>query len=223
MTLRERFDFAILLITFSVPLAAINAFSILSAQWLSPYGYSDNTSGFMGAALLLAGIVAAIATAPIFDRVLTHHLGITVRTLCPFIGVAWLSLIWAVKVNNTGALYTIFIVIGICSISLLPVAIELGVELTRNSDGSSAFLWFFGNLVTIFFILVQGALRDDEAAKPPLNMHRAILFNGISVFVVSLLVFFLCGRQARREMDEQMNRQQLSHIPLQQSGRRDSL
>jgi hypothetical protein len=51
----------------------------------------------MGAALLLAGIVAAIASAPIFDRVLTHHLGITVRILCPFIGVSWLSLIWAGK------------------------------------------------------------------------------------------------------------------------------
>ena len=51
----------------------------------------------MGAALLLSGIVAALATSPIFDRVLTHHLGITVRTLCPIIGASWLSLIWAGK------------------------------------------------------------------------------------------------------------------------------
>jgi hypothetical protein len=36
-------------------------------------------------------------------------------------------------------------------------------------------------------------------------MYRAILFNGISVFTVTLLVFFLDGKQARREMDEQMN------------------
>jgi hypothetical protein len=36
-------------------------------------------------------------------------------------------------------------------------------------------------------------------------MHRAILFNGIVVFIVCLLVFFLDGKQARREMDEQMN------------------
>jgi len=51
----------------------------------------------MGAALLLSGIVAAIATAPVFDRILTHHLGITVRILCPIIALAWLSLIWAGK------------------------------------------------------------------------------------------------------------------------------
>ncbi|KAN0135398.1 MFS general substrate transporter [Lactarius tabidus] len=216
MTLRERSDFAILVTTFSVLLAAVNSFSVLSAQWLSPYGYSDNTSGLMGAALLLSGIVAAIASSPIFDRVLTHHLGIALRVLCPIIGVTWLSLIWAVKANNTGPLFVIFIIIGICSVTLLPVAIELGVELTRNADGSSALLWFFGNLVCIVFILIQGALRaDQETGNPPLNMHRAIVFNGILVFAISLLVFFLRGRQVRRELDEQMNVQQLSHVPLE--------
>jgi hypothetical protein len=48
----------------------------------------------------------------------------------------------SVKANNTGPLFVIFIIIGICSVTLLPVAIELGVELTRNADGSSALLWF---------------------------------------------------------------------------------
>jgi MFS transporter, FLVCR family, MFS-domain-containing protein 7 len=116
----------------------------------------------MGAAMLLSGILAAIITAPIFDRVLTHHLGLAVRIICPITATAWLSLIWAgtkillqfslnspslailitVKPHNDVALYAIFIVIGVCSISLLPVAVELGVELTRNSDGSSAVLWF---------------------------------------------------------------------------------
>jgi hypothetical protein len=112
--------------------------------------------------MLLSGIVAAIITSPIFDRVLTHHLGLAVRILCPIIAAAWLSLIWAgekvllpfslsslslailitVRPHNDAALFAIFIVIGVCSITLLPVAIELGVELTRNSDGSSAVLWF---------------------------------------------------------------------------------
>jgi MFS transporter, FLVCR family, MFS-domain-containing protein 7 len=116
----------------------------------------------MGAALLLSGIVAAIATSPAFDRILTHHLGITVRILCPIVAIAWFSLIWAgrivllsfslesltyvmriaVRPHNAVALFVIVVVIGVGSISLLPVAIELGVELTRNPDGSSALLWF---------------------------------------------------------------------------------
>jgi hypothetical protein len=51
----------------------------------------------MGAAMLLSGIVAAIATSPMFDRILTHHLGITTRTICPVVAIAWFSLIWAGK------------------------------------------------------------------------------------------------------------------------------
>jgi FLVCR family MFS transporter 7 len=54
----------------------------------------------MGAALLLTGIVAAILTAPLFDRVLTHHLGITIKILVPIVAVAWLSLIWAGTLAN---------------------------------------------------------------------------------------------------------------------------
>lgn len=204
MTLRERFDFAILVTVFSSFVASINTFSVLSSQWMSPYGYSDNTSGYMGAALLLSGIVAAIITSPIFDRVLTHHLGLAVRLMCPIIAAAWLSLIWAVRPHNDAALFAIFIVIGVFSITLLPVAIELGVELTRNPDGSSAVIWFFANMLCIIFVLVQGALRASRTASPPQNMHTTIIFNGVWVSTVATLVFFLEGKQARRERDEQM-------------------
>ncbi|KAI0302742.1 MFS general substrate transporter [Russula brevipes] len=208
MTLRERADFGILVAVFSSLLAAINSLSVLSSQWLSPYGYSDNTSGLMGAAMLLSGIVAAIATSPIFDRILTHHLGITARIICPIVGAGWFSLIWAVRPNNAAALYAILVVIGICSITLLPVAVELAVELTRNPDGSSAVLWFFGNLFCIIFILSQDALRASTTASPPQNMHRGIIFNAIWVFTISLLVVFLRGKQTRRELDEQMYEEQ---------------
>jgi FLVCR family MFS transporter 7 len=222
----------------------------------------------MGAAMLLSGIVAAIVTSPIFDRVLTHHLGLAVRILCPIIAAAWLSLIWAgknvllpfspcslilailitVKPHNDAALFAIFIVIGVCSITLLPVAVELGVELTRNTDGSSAVLWFLcalcfftelphqrlipfirsANMLCIVFVLgqsrpfrlphnvlalhlliyiyiaVQGALRASPTASPPQNMHATFIFNGVWASAVATLVFFLEGKQARRERDEQM-------------------
>lgn len=47
-----------------------------------------------------------------------------------------------VKPHNTGGLFVIMAIIGICGISVLPVSLELGCELTRNADGSSAILWF---------------------------------------------------------------------------------
>ena len=49
----------------------------------------------MGACLLLTGLVAAIVTSPLFDRVFTHHLALTAKILVPSTAAAWLSLIWA--------------------------------------------------------------------------------------------------------------------------------
>jgi hypothetical protein len=59
-------------------------------------------------------------------------------------------------------------------------------------------------IVVVSFSPVQGALRASPAASPPQNMHRTIIFNGIWVSAVAGLVFFLRGKQVRRELDEQM-------------------
>ncbi|KAI5123266.1 hypothetical protein M0805_001355 [Coniferiporia weirii] len=201
MTLRERVDFIILSLVFGVLVAGINTFSLLSNELLEPYGYSEDTAGFMGAALLLSGLAAAFATSPLFDRVLTHHLGHAVRIFAPPIAAAWLALIWVARPNNAGALYAIFVVIGVCSLSILPVGLELGCELTRNSGASSAILWLSGNLFSIIFILVMSVLRAPESASPPKNMHRALIFNGVTIFVTTMSIFLFRGRQRRREED----------------------
>lgn len=51
----------------------------------------------MGATLLLAGIIAAAVTSPIFDRVLTRHLGLATQLFVPVLSALWLSLVWAGK------------------------------------------------------------------------------------------------------------------------------
>jgi len=111
----------------------------------------------MGAVLLLSGLVIAMITAPLFNRVFTHHLAITSKILVIMAAGAWLSLISAVKPGNTGGLFVILVLIGVCSITILPVALELGCEVTRNSDGSSALLLFTGNVIGTVLVLVEGA------------------------------------------------------------------
>ena len=111
----------------------------------------------MGACLLLTGIVAAILTAPLFDHVFTYKLALTTKILTPCLAAAWLSLIWAgtliirairyqligtVKPRNEAGLFVVMTIIGVCSLSLLPVGLELACEVTRNAEGSSAILWF---------------------------------------------------------------------------------
>jgi hypothetical protein len=107
-----------------------------------PAGYSNQTAGLLGAVLILAGLLSAIVTSPLFDRVFTHHLALTVKFLIPGVTGAWLSMIWAVKPHNTGGLFAVMAIIGVGSITLLPVGLELACELTRNPAGSSALLWF---------------------------------------------------------------------------------
>ena len=52
-------------------------------------------------------------------------------------------------------------------------------------------------------LAVQGALRDGPDADPPLNMRRALIFNGAIVATISASVVFIKGRQARKVLDEQ--------------------
>ncbi|EJC99340.1 MFS general substrate transporter [Fomitiporia mediterranea MF3/22] len=201
MSLRERIDFIILVLIFSTVTSGVVGFSILSSQILAPHGYSDNTAGLMGTALLFSGVLAAMVTSPLFDHVFTHHLGLCIRICAPIVGAGWLSLIWAVRPGNTGALYAILAVIGVFSTTMLPIMLELGCELTRSGDAASAILWTSANLSTIIFIEVQSALRAPPTASPPSNMHRALIYNGASIFGSAGFALFLRGRQKRREMD----------------------
>jgi len=205
MTRRERIDFAIIFVNFGIIVGIVNAFSILTSQFFQPYGYSDTTSGLFGAVLLLVGLVFTGLSAPLFDRVLTHHLGLSLKVLSPIVGAGWLSLIWAVKPNDTGALFAVMAIIGAASLIMLPVVLELAVELTRNADGSSAMLWFSGNLFAIMYVLVANALRASESANPPLNMHRALIFQASLLCGFIALIPFIRGKQRRREMDERVN------------------
>jgi len=94
-------------------------------------------------------------------------------------------------------------ILGVCSITMLPIGLELGCELTRNANASSAVLWFVGNVFTVIFILAETALRASPDANPPLNMRQALIFNGAFIVASASLVFFIRGKQARRELDEQ--------------------
>jgi FLVCR family MFS transporter 7 len=88
--------------------------------------------------------------------------------------------------------------VGILSFILLPVTLEMGCELTRSAETSSAVLWFSANVFTIIFVLVEDALRDN---RPPFAMRRALIFSGATVAVVSTLVIKFTGHQRRREID----------------------
>ncbi|KZO95536.1 MFS general substrate transporter [Calocera viscosa TUFC12733] len=218
MTRRQRIDFVILTLEFGNLVGAFTAMSILLNQYMIPYGYSADVAGFVGAAFLLSGIVAACVTAPIYDRYLTHHLAISARFFVSALGIIYLTLIWGIRGDGLGGIYAQFVLIGICSFILLPVALELGCEVSRNAETSSAIFWCSANLFSVIYILVEGALRASADANPPLNMHRAIIFQAIVVLVLCAAVFGLEGRQARREMDKEKAEEAGGEHPVEEHG-----
>uniref|UniRef100_A0A0W0F096 MFS general substrate transporter n=1 Tax=Moniliophthora roreri TaxID=221103 RepID=A0A0W0F096_MONRR len=220
ISLRERLDFLLLVFIFGISVAATLTFSVLTSQIFDPYGYSADTSGLLGATLLLVGLVAAFITSPLFDRVFTKHLAITAKILIPCVGGAWLSLIWAVKPNNTGGLFAIMAIIGGISVTMLPIGLdyeELGCDLTRNAEASSSILWLAGNLFGVIFVVVEDALRAGPHANPPLNMHRSLIFHGVMVMVAAGLTLLLRGKQVRKELDQQKIQEVAGRVEMQQA------
>ena len=58
-----------------------------------------------------------------------------------------------VKPNNLGGIYAVLVLIASISFILLPVGLELGVEITRNAETSTAVLWSGGNFVSFIWVL----------------------------------------------------------------------
>ena len=68
--------------------------------------------------------------------------------------------------------------------------------------------------------LVEGALRAGENAHPPLNMHRAFIFQGALVTSVVAFVYLLEGKQTRRNLDEEKREEADRALGLESRGHR---
>lgn len=63
------------------------------------------------------------------------------------------------------------------------------------------FLRFRTHILKLY--VAEGALRAGVDANPPLNMHRALIFNGTIIMICAVSVLLLHGRQVRKERDEE--------------------
>ncbi|KAI0799593.1 major facilitator superfamily domain-containing protein [Irpex lacteus] len=197
MSVRERIDFVIITLIFGHFHLCLLSIDVIDMSTQEPYGYSSDTAGFSVQRSSRRTGHGRHNVAD-FRPVLTRHLALTCKVFCPILGILWLCMIWA------GLMYAIMAIIGGFSIPILPAALELAVEVTRNADGSSAIYGLrTGNLVTVIFVLSENALRAGAGANPPFNMHRAIIFQGAFALATSMTVFALQGKQSRRELDEQ--------------------
>jgi hypothetical protein len=63
-----------------------------------------------------------------------------------------------VRPNNLAGIFVVLVLIASISFILLPVGLELGVEITRNAETSTAVLWTGGNAVSFLWVLGEPLL-----------------------------------------------------------------
>jgi MFS transporter, FLVCR family, MFS-domain-containing protein 7 len=167
---------------------------------LSPHGYSDNDAGIAGAILIVAGLIFAAIVSPLIDR---FHVFLPIaRVLIIIVSICYLLLIWVIRPNAYAGICVLCALLGAASFSLLPLALELSVELTHPvpPEVSASIYWIGGQLLGGIFIIVMNALRDDNSV-PPNNMIRALIFEGVFACVAAPFLFFIKLKQGRLTVD----------------------
>jgi len=183
-----------------VYLGFFNAFTSLLQQILSPYGYSDNDAGIAGAILIITGLVVAAIISPILDR---FHVFLPVgRLLIIVVAACYLAFIWVVGTNMYTAICVLCAALGAASFALLPLALELSVELTHPvpPEVSAAIYWIGGQFLGGIFIIIMNALRDEDGV-PIDNMKSALIFEAVVGIVASPWLFFIRAKQRRLASD----------------------
>lgn len=171
--------FFLLFVPFAIYVGLFNSATSILTQVLTPYGYSEEQSGIAGALLIVVGLVAAAISSPLIDRTKAYTLFL--KIFVPIIASCYFVFIWAPPTRTLAAPYVILSVLGAASFSLVPVALEMLVEVTFpvGPEVSSTIAWAGGQLFGGIFIIVSDASQSSPHADPPGNMHRALVFQAV--------------------------------------------
>ncbi|ROW08264.1 hypothetical protein VMCG_03137 [Cytospora schulzeri] len=177
-------EFWMLFIPYAVYVGFFNSISSLLNQMMEPYGFDDTDSGLAGAVLIVVGLVSSAITSPILDR--TKSFLLAIKLAVPIIGLSYLAFVWMPATRAMAGPYVVLAVLGAASFSLVPVAMELLVEITHpvSPEVTAALAWAGGQLLGGVFIIISDALRDGDQASPPGNMDRALVFQAVVAMVI---------------------------------------
>ncbi|KND88178.1 Major facilitator superfamily domain-containing protein 7 [Tolypocladium ophioglossoides CBS 100239] len=181
----------LLLIPFFVYVGFFNSLSSLLNQMMTPYGFTDDQAGIGGAILIVVGLGFAAISSPILDR--TKAFLLAIKTFIPLAALCYVTFIWMPETRNVVGPYVVLAVLGAVCFALMPVALEFLIELSHplSPEVTSTIAWAGGQLFGAIFVIVSGALADDDDANPPYNMKRALIFQAVVAAVVCPLPLFL--------------------------------
>ncbi|KAL9061300.1 MAG: hypothetical protein Q9162_000174, partial [Coniocarpon cinnabarinum] len=158
-------SFHILAVPFTLLVSCFNAISSELNSILYPYKFSEDDAGITGALLILVGLVAAAVSSPLLDHFTVPSSRVRlwlIKALVLLVAITYLAFIWAPQTRSVGAPYAIAAVMGAGSFVLVPLALELLVEVTWEDAGPevcSAIVWAGGQVGGAISIIVMDALR----------------------------------------------------------------
>ncbi|KAF8935012.1 major facilitator superfamily domain-containing protein [Dissophora ornata] len=198
-------QFLLLMTVFGTFVACFNAFSSLISQFTSPYGYSSNEAGYFGAAMVIAGLVGAGISGPITDKYKQYKS--LCKALVPLATAMFVVFIFVVRRGDFGGIIVSAILLGFASFAVLPAALELAVEITYpvTPASSTSILWAFGQLLSVIFLLVLGALQDDNLSETK-GINPPLIFLAVWCLVFGVAPVFLINAPYKRMEAEAASR-----------------
>ncbi|KAM6534363.1 hypothetical protein FALCPG4_004004 [Fusarium falciforme] len=186
----------LIIIPFWVFTGLFVATTTLINQIVKPYDFSDSEAGIGGGLLIVLGLVASGIAAPVVDRtkkfLLVIKCGVVLGALC------YLALIWVPRARDVGGLYALLGVLGIASLAIVPVVLELLTEFSypAGPEITSTIAWAGGQLLGGCLILLGDAMKAGPDAHIPRNMTKYVIFQAVlaSVLIPLPLSLGMFGR-----------------------------
>lgn len=133
-------NFLLLMSGFAIATGAVWALLLLEQQLVAPCGYSDETAGILGAALLGTGVVCAFAVGGVMER--TKEYVLLQKGNMVLYALAVVGLYASNRPGNTVGLFVAWCSLGAVLEPLMPLTLEHAAEMSYPlpADSSTALL-----------------------------------------------------------------------------------
>ncbi|KAI8051365.1 major facilitator superfamily domain-containing protein [Gilbertella persicaria] len=198
--------FLILCVVHGLNVGLSIAWNGIMNQAITPYGYTDSEIGNINAIGVVGGTLGCLMAGPIIDRTKQHKT--LLKVMAPLMCSTYVAFIFVVKTDSFAAiLYTNMLSQFFLSF-MVPVCIELGVEISYPvADSlSTSILWQFCQLIGFILVLVIDKFRDEQGF-PQNNLYKGLIFQAAIAGVCLIFAILFDGPMARSEALKQQQQQ----------------
>ncbi|CAO3619115.1 unnamed protein product [Cunninghamella blakesleeana] len=170
----------------------------LFAQAVAPYGYSNSQAGNIVAIGIVAGTLGCCIAGPVLDATKKHTLFL--KMMAPLVCSTYVALAFIIRRDSFASILYVNALNQFFLAFLIPVVIELGVEVTYPvpESVSTSILWQIAQAIGFVLVLVMDKFRDPRG-NPPNNMDRGLIFQAATSGIIVILSFLYCGKMLRSE------------------------